>query len=260
MVNLEIVFLSFIQGIAEILPISSSVNLHFFSHVINIPSFSFSLKIALHAGSLITLLLFFHHEIVDIIKGFFTSKPLKNTHLMPLIAGTLPVVLIGYFARDFVKEFDSPKLMGVLSIAFGIMLFVVDKISCYKSRTDKDPIAITKAFVIGCFQSIAIFPGVSRLGICITASRMLNIERKKAIYFSLMLAIPSILGSLTLEIIEAYQKHNFAIFSNDSLFGIILTAVIGLIAITPCVKYMGNSGFGLLTLYRIAIGIIICLI
>ncbi len=256
--DLEIILLSFIQGISEILPISSSVNLHFFSHIFNITTFSFLLKIALHTGSLIALLIFFHKEIFDIFKGLFTEKSIKSTHLLPLFFGTIPVVIIGYFARDYVKEFDSPRIMGILSIIFGVILFAVDKLSCNKSRTDKNPISITKAFIIGCFQTIAIFPGVSRLGICITASRMLGSDRKKSIYFSLLLAIPSILGSLTLEFFECCQNHDFQVFSNNSLIGIIATASISLIAILPCIKYMENHGFGILVLYRIIIGIITC--
>lgn len=256
--DFNIILLSFIQGISEILPISSSINLHFFSHIFNINTFSFSLKIALHTGSLIALMIFFRREIFDIFSGIFGSKSIKNTHLLPLFFGTIPVVIIGYFARDYVKEFDSPKIMGILSILFGIILFLIDKLSYHKSRTDKNPISIAKAFIIGCFQTIAIFPGVSRLGICITASRMLGLDRKKSIYFSLFLAIPSILGSLTLELFECYQKHDFQIFSNDSLIGIISTAIISLLAMWYCIKYMENRGFGVLVLYRIVIGIITC--
>lgn len=256
--DFNILFLSLIQGVSEILPISSSVNLHFFSSIFSINNFSFSLKIALHAGSLLTLILFFRKEICDIFKGIFSSRKLSETHFFPLILGTIPVVIFGYFSRDFVKEFDSPKIMGVSSIFFGLILLVFDKLSCSKSRTDKNPVSLLKSFLIGCFQAIAIFPGVSRLGICITASRMFGLDRRKSIYFSLLLAIPSIGGSLVLELFDCYKKQSFVAFSNDSLIGIFLTSLIGLIAIYPCVKYMEKNGFFALTIYRIIIGLAIC--
>ena len=79
--DFNIILLSFIQGISEILPISSSVNLHFFSHIFNINTFSFSLKIALHTGSLIALMIFFRREIFDIFSGIFGSKSIKNAAL-----------------------------------------------------------------------------------------------------------------------------------------------------------------------------------
>lgn len=256
--TIDLLLLSVIQGVSEILPISSSVNLHFFSSLFHINDFSFSLKVALHAGSLLTLLVYFRKEIVDIFRGLFSKRVrLSDTHFFPLLFGTIPVVIFGFLARDFVKEFDSPKIMGICSILFGLLLLTFDKMASQKSRTDKTPVSIIKAFIIGCFQTIAIFPGVSRLGICLTASRMLGLDRKKAIKFSLLLAIPSICGSLTLELFECYKNNTFGTFANESLFGILLTSIIGLLAIWPCVKYMERHGFLALTIYRILIGIAI---
>ena len=259
--NSEILFLSVIQGVGEILPISSSVNLHFFSSILDLKSFSFSLKIALHAGSLLTLLVYFRSEIMHIFRGLFSKKVrLRDTYFAPLLFGTIPAVCLGYVARDFVKEFNAPVIMGLSSVFFGILLLIFDRMACVKTRTDKAPVSVARAFFIGCFQAIAIFPGVSRLGICVTASRMLSIDRKKALFFSLFLAIPSILGALTLEILESCKTDSSVLFSQDSLYGVALTMLIGLAIIGPCVKFMEKSGFLALTIYRIAVGIIICFI
>ncbi len=253
----DILSLSIIQGISEILPISSSVNLHFFSKILHISNFTFSLKVALHAGSLLTLLIYFRHEICDIFRGLFGKKHISETYLMALILGTLPVVIFGYLARDFVKEFDSPKIMGILSIIFGILLYVFDKFGGVSKSTQR-PVSLIKSFLIGCCQTIAIFPGVSRLGICITASRLLGITRKEAINFSLMLAIPSICGSLCLEILDCYKRAAF--FTSETINGIAITALVGLVVILPCIRLMERNGFGALALYRIIIGAAICML
>lgn len=252
--DFNVISLSVIQGISEILPISSSVNLHFFSQLFHINNFTFSLKIALHAGSLITLLIYFHKEICDILNGLFGKKSVRETYFIPLILGTMPVVVLGYFAHDFVKEFDSPKVMGMASIIFGILLYAFDKFAKV-SKADKKDISSIKAFFIGCCQAIAIFPGISRLGICITSSRMLGLARKKAIEFSLMLAIPSIFGSLILEIFLSHKS--FVIFSSKDMLGIALTALVGLLAILPCIRLMERKGFFALMLYRILMGLAI---
>lgn len=253
--DFDIISLSIIQGISEILPISSSVNLHFFSNLLHINSFTFALKVALHGGSLIALLIYFYREICDIFKGLLGKKALQDTYLMPLVLGTIPVVILGYFSHDFVKEFDSPKIMGILSIIFGILLYVFDKFS-YVAKVDRNGVSSVKAFFIGCCQAIAIFPGISRLGICITASRMLGLSRRKAIDFSLMLAIPSICGSLVLEILNNHARAEF--FTIKSVYGIIVTALISLIAILPCIRLMERKGFLHLMVYRILIGLAIC--
>jgi undecaprenyl-diphosphatase len=258
--DLSILFLSVIQGISEVLPISSSVNLHFFSALFNIHEFSFALKIALHVGSLAALLIYFHSDVIDIFRGLFTRRKISDTCLLQLVCGTIPVVILGFLARDFVKEFHSQKIMGVTCICFGILLVMFDKLSCMQPRLSRANIAgisLSKSFVIGVFQSIAIFPGVSRLGICITAARMLSLDRKHAIRFSLLLAIPSILGSLVLELYESYKISDFQCFQGAALSGMIATALISIIAIHPCVRYTEKRGFSLIAIYRILVGIAI---
>ncbi|MDR3031290.1 MAG: undecaprenyl-diphosphate phosphatase [Holosporales bacterium] len=257
--SFEILLLSIVQGIGEILPISSSVNLHLFSKLFHIQDFSFSLKIALHVGSLITLLIYSKKDVINIFKGLFSKKrTLFETYFFPLLLGTIPVTILGYFSRDFVKEFDSPKIMGTSSVLFGLTLFVFDKLSCAKNRVEKDNIQIWKACFIGCFQSLALFPGVSRLGICITASRMLNLDRRKAIRFSLLLAIPSILGSLSLETFECCKTNDFSLFSGNTAVSVMIVAITGLITIWPAIRFMEKKGFLAITIYRIVVGSILC--
>lgn len=254
--NFDILSYSLVQGISEILPVSSSANLYLFSKLLSAPEFLFSMKVALHAGSLITLLIYFREEITDIFRGIFGKKELSETYLLQLIVATIPVVIFGYFSRDFVKEFDSPRVMGLCCIIFGLALVLFDKLSS-KARPSKKPIALIKSLLIGVFQAISVIPGISRLGICITASRILGIDRKNSIHFSLLLAVPSICGSLTLEILECFKKSDFGVFTEKSMIGIGLTALIGLIAIFPCIRYMERKGFAALAIYRVIIGLVI---
>ena len=259
MMSIDTLYLSVVQGISEILPISSSVNLHFLSHIYHIGNFSFSIKVALHAGSLITLLVYYSKEILDMMCAIFGRKKIYDTYLIPLVLGTVPVVLFGYLARGFVKEFDSAKVMGIASIIFGILLYICDKFSISRKTHVKAGSCVVspiKSLMIGFCQAIAIFPGVSRLGICITSARMLGMPRPDAINFSLMLAIPSILGSLCLEIYNC--KHIAAFYSTATLSAIGITALVGLMAIVPCMRLMTRHGFGVLSIYRVIIGLLMC--
>jgi undecaprenyl-diphosphatase len=194
--------------------------------------------------------------------AIFTRKnKLSDTYFWHLIIGTLPVVILGFFALDFVKEFNSKTVIGVFCAFFGGALFLFDKLSRARmSSSDKKRISIFKAFVIGCFQAISILPGVSRLGICITSARFLQIDRKRSIAFSMLLAIPTICASTVLGVIDCYKHDNFSVFSLDALIGIVVTMVIGLIIIFPCVRYMEKNGFAYLVIYRILIGLLMILL
>jgi undecaprenyl-diphosphatase len=251
--------LGIIQGISEILPVSSSINLHVLSSICDIKELTLSLKIALHFGSLITLLVYFRSEIIDILKAIFGKKRLSETGFWQLVCGTIPVVIFGYLARDYVKEFDSSKIMGICSIIFGTLLFVFDKLSCKTTRSKQQPVSKVKSFAIGCFQAVSVIPGISRLGICITASRMMGLDRPNAIHFSLLLAIPSILGSIALESYKRYSDPEFSRLMYDAWPAIIVTVIAGLLAVIPCIKMMERHGFLAIAAYRIVMGIIVCL-
>jgi undecaprenyl-diphosphatase len=247
--DINVFIISFVQGIGELLPISSSVNMFIVQNFFHMDFFNFSFDIALHSGSLFALIFYFRREIADICKSLFIKKKsIGNTYLLQLIAGTIPVVILGYLSREYVKEFNSKSVMGCLCILFGILLLVFDRISISHKRAEI--VSITKAFVIGIFQAVAIFPGVSRLGVCITASRMLALNRQAAISFSLLLAIPSILGSLCLELF----KSGNIFLSEASMIGAFLTFIISAIVIIPCVKFMEKKGFFAIAIYRCIIG------
>lgn len=254
----DVLILGIVQGIAEILPISSSVNLYCVSKFLNLSNFTFGLKIALHVGSLIVLLFYFRKNIVDIFRAIFTTqKKVKDTYFLPLFFGTIPVVFLGSISENIVKNFNSLGIMAGSCIFFGILLALFDKISPVEKKIRKR-ISSSRAFIVGIFQAIAIFPGVSRLGICITSCRMFSMSRKDSIHFSLMLAIPSILGSFVLECYKSFSEGTLnEIISKDALWGIATTAVIGLLSINIVVRFMERRGFTGLVIYRILIGFFI---
>jgi undecaprenyl-diphosphatase len=243
--------ISFIQGVGELLPVSSSVNMFLAQKLLRLDCFNFHLKIALHVGSLFALLFYFRKNISDIIVAIFTSKKkIKETYLLHLFIGTVPVMVLGYLSMDFIAEFNNHTIMGISCIFFGLLLYFIDKFSIEAKKNDKKKeVSIYQAFFVGLFQTIAIFPGVSRLGICITACRMMSFNRTTAIFFSIFLAIPSILGSLCIELLHAQN-----VFSKGYTMGMLATAAISVVVMYPCVKFMEKKGFLAIAIYRCIIG------
>lgn len=251
---LEIIVLSIVQGIGEFLPISSSTNITLISRLLYFNDLSFSLKIALHCGSLLALLIYFRKVIYKIILGIFTNKvKLSNTAFYLMLLSTIPVIINGFIFNNFIRNFDIPLITGIIIIIFGIILYIVDKYNIGINCKNK----ILQYIIIGFFQSIAIFSGVSRSGICITGCRFLNIERSQSIKISLLLAIPSISGSLVLELINMYKNNTLNTLNINTLFAVLLTGLIGIISIKPCIKYMERNGFYALMWYRIIIGLVL---
>ena len=246
------IIVSIVQGICEIIPVSSSACMAVAQHMLHIPDITLTGKVALHAGSLIAIMIFFCKEIKEIVVTTFKSpKKLKNTYFLPLCIGTVPLVIATLCSYNYVKHFNNYKITGYICIIFGLFLFFADKFFPVKKQSNQQ-ISISKSVIVGIFQAISIISGVSRLGICITACRMMSFNRKQAVLFSLMLAMPSIFGSLCF-------MFTPEIFSLAMLRWIAIVAFVSLIVIKPLTLYMERYGFFGILICRIIIGIILIL-
>ena len=255
---LQTFVLGIIQGVGEFLPISSSANLAVVSKLFNFTECSFETKIALHVGSLLALVFYFRQTLWKILLGIFTNKvKLHQTAFYTMVIATIPVVIIGGILHHFIKNFESNVLTGIFLIIFGIILWLSDTISTTRLTQRCTKSTCVRDCLIGICQSMAILPGVSRLGICTTACRLFNMNRKQAITTSLLLAIPSIAGSLCIESYTLAQDETIHLFNNYNMLGMLISALVGIIVLPVCVKYMENRGFFGIMCYRILLGLVV---
>ena len=158
----EILILSIVQGVTEFLPISSSSHLIVFSRFLEFENQSLYLDVSLHIGSFLAIITYFNKDIYNFIEN-------KKIFINILIA-SIPLILIGYFLvkTNLVNELRNIKIIGWMTIIFGILLFVSDKFKLKKSL--KNDLSIKSALFIGAFQIFSLIPGVSRSGVAISAA------------------------------------------------------------------------------------------
>ena len=166
---LEASILALIQGFSEFIPVSSSAHLILVSKISSFNLGSLQLDICLHLGSLIAILFYFRKDIINL----FQNRPL----VVLLILGSVPLVLIGFIFHlsGFVHNFRSLEVISWTTFIFALVLYFADKQKIEKNL--KNDLTIKNVLIIGFFQVLAIIPGVSRAGITITASRLLNFNR-----------------------------------------------------------------------------------
>lgn len=233
---IQAIILAIIQGITEWLPISSSGHLviaqHFFSLNENV-----SYDIMLHFASLIAIVLVFRKDIFQ----YF----IKNLGL--LIIGTLPIVIVGFFIKDYIDSiFSNIILVGFMLIFTGILLYFSDKILI---KTKLNP---KSSLTIGIFQAIAIMPGVSRSGSTISSALMMGIKKEEAVKFAFMLAIPAIFGAMILNIKEVSTA-----IESSMIIGFFLTIIISYFCLTWLIKLINKNKFKYFSYYCFLIGLII---
>ena len=184
---IEVIILSFIQGVSEFLPVSSSAHLILVSSLYEFKSNSLLIDISLHLGSLSAIIYFFKEALLDVK---------NNKKLLSLIVlGSVPLVIVGYilYSTNFIYALRDIKVIAWTTFAFAIILYIADK-----NRFDKKistNLNIQTIFFIGLFQILSLVPGVSRAGITITAARILQFNRVDSSKMSFLLSIPALSGA-----------------------------------------------------------------
>ena len=261
---LFLVLFCIVQGFSEFLPISSQGHLLVFNNFFNVTNFSglsiLELNIISHLGSLLAVVIYYNHFILDTIKGlriFFRPDLNKNLSLsFKLIISTIPIIIIGYF---FGKTFDYDNdflllIIGFSSIVFGIILFILDKF-CLLIRNEES-MNYKIALFTGFIQCFALIPGVSRAGANMVALRCIGFNRSFTVKYSNLLSIPVIFGAAVYLLYD--QNNNLFIngaFNLTAISVFFLSFLFSIIFIHFLISWVRRSSLLIFILYRIIFGI-----
>ncbi len=244
------ILLGIVQGVTEFLPISSSGHLVVFSTLFKENNFSTNEIAFLHLGTVLSILFFYYKDLINLMKK--KSSLLKIIKL--LIVGIIPAAFVG-LVLPISQLIDESKyillITGFAYIAFSVIMYYSEKIS--EGETTIENISLNQAFKIGLAQSFALLPGVSRSGITLITAMFLKIKKIDAIFFSLLLGIPTIFGAWFITLLQSSEGINNNLFV-PTLFAFIA----GTIAIKILVKFTINSKLKIFSYYCFTIGIVSC--
>lgn len=261
---LQAFILGMVQGLGEFLPISSSAHLILTPWLFGWPDQGLAFDVALHWGTLLAVVTYFHKDIWHLIKGFLHSlfsstRDLQNNTYQKLawliILATIPAAIIGkIFEQQVQTAFRNPVLIAITLSVVGLVLFLADKYS-QKIKTLAQA-KVGNALVIGLAQAIAIVPGISRSGATITAGLLQGFTREDAARFSFLMSIPIIFGAGVLKLPEISQIQNHA----QLAVGFVSSAVFGFLAIKFMLKYLANRSYAIFAWYRFTLALLIILV
>ena len=270
MSELQALILGVVQGLTEFLPISSS------GHLILVPwlldfhylqtheDFNKTFDVALHAGTLMAVLVYFRTEIVELIRAAFSSIRKRSItepseKLAWLIAlATIPAAAIGAIWADKIEEdLGEPWQIAILLVVFAILLWLADRLP---QRRQMDQLSWGAALAVGFAQAVALAPGTSRSGITITAGRFLGLTRDAAARFSFLLLAPVTLGAVLFKGAEVARDGLPPGSVGPVLVGIASAAVSGFIAIWALLRYVRTHGYGVFVIYRLVAAAVIVLL
>lgn len=265
---LAAIVLGLIQGLTEFIPVSSSGHLLFVERLLGWDTGKLTFDVALHWGTLVALLVFFRRDWVSILRSFAVHVVKRTPYgkdgdaeaggrlLVPIIVGSIPVAFVGAKYDKVIEAMRDrpwmlPAVAGALAIV-GIVMLLAERIG--KRQREMGSMNYIDYVVIGLAQALALFPGVSRSGITISAGLFRNLDRAAAARFSFLLSTPAILGAGLLKLKDvSLAPGDWAVFA----VGFVTAAVSGFFAIRFLMSYLQRRSLAVFAIYRFAFAAVI---
>lgn len=243
---IEVIIQGVAQGLTEFLPISSSGHIAIIDYMTSQSSDILHTSVVLHAGTLVSLIIFFWNEIKLKVAGLVSWKRESHVFTINIIVATVPIVFVafsltGQIDGSYTSDNIVSNILPYTYLLMGIVLFSTRFLPLKGIDNRMGP---ALALLIGCVQIFAILPGISRAGITISASLMLGLPRKDAAEFSFMIGIPALLGAIVLDLFE--NGLNISIID---CIGFFVSMIVGYISIYLVFHLLSKSRFWYFSFY-----------
>ncbi|AJK45835.1 undecaprenyl-diphosphate phosphatase [Burkholderia plantarii] len=244
-----LVFLSVLQGVTELFPVSSLghtllvpalIGMHIDKHAPQLLPF----LVALHLGTALALLWYFRTRWCALVRGFFASfagRPNDDAHMMwALIIGTIPAGLVGLVLEKRIEHvFHDLRIVAAALMVNGVLLWWGDRLQRSRQHRAPEKLTFGQAFFVGLAQIGALIPGFSRSGLTMIAGNAAGLTTEKAAEFSFLLGTPIILAAGVLELPKLFHAPNQLA---DAALGGVLTAIAAYLSIRFLMRYFEGRG------------------
>jgi len=251
MTNFDSIILAIVEGLTEFLPISSTGHMIMASNVLKISGeFVNTFEIAIQIGAILAIVLLYAKRFLQSFTIYFK-----------LGIAFLPTGIVGILAYKTIKMYlFNPYVVGVALVIGGIVLVMIDKkVVARESKTlDLESISYKNSFLIGLIQCISMIPGVSRAAATIIGGVFNGLDKKQAMEFSFLLAVPTMFAATGYELIKTpitFSSEEYKLLA----IGLIVAFVTAWFAVKVFIKLVENYGFKYFGYYRIAIGLLFLL-
>lgn len=262
---LQYIFLGVVQGFTEPIPISSSGHLVIFKNLIKLDTLNdINFEIIVNFGSFIAICFLYRKEIIKIITDFFSYIRTKKAtykenynYAWLIVIGTIPAGLFGFIFKDKIDMLsNNVKLVGIALLITSVALFLIKNL---KGKKEKNDITIKDSIIIGLFQVIALFPGISRSGATVVGAMNQNLKRKTAVDYSFMLYLPISFATMILGVKDLLEIPNLESLILPYFLGMIASTIITYFSAKWFINIMKKGKLIYFSIYCFIVGILVIL-
>lgn len=249
--------LGVVEGLTEFLPVSSTGHMIIVGHLLGFEGDTAeTFEVVIQLGSILAVVVMFWRRLFGLIGIHFGRPPVHEglgtgrLSLVHVLLAMVPAVVLGLVLHDTIKSLFNPINVMYALIVGGVLLIAAELFKPKEPRTiGVDDMTYRQAFLIGCFQCLALWPGFSRSGSTIAGGMLLGISRYAAAEFSFLLAVPMMMGATALDI---YKSMGFLTAGDIPMFavGFVMAFIVALIAIKTFLHVIKRITFIPFAIYR----------
>ncbi|MGP3592676.1 undecaprenyl-diphosphate phosphatase [Vagococcus sp. WN89Y] len=248
--------LGVVEGLTEFLPVSSTGHMIIVGHLLGFEGKTAeTFEVVIQLGSILAVVVMFWRRLFGLIGIHFGHPPHEGMgkgrlSLGHILLAMIPAVVLGLVFHDTIKSLFNPVNVMYALVVGGLLLIAAEVLKPKEPRAaGLDDITYRQAFMIGCFQCLALWPGFSRSGATISGGMLMGVSRYAASEFSFLLAVPMMMGATALDL---YKSIGFLTTGDIPMFavGFVTAFIVALIAIKTFLQLIKRISFIPFAIYR----------
>lgn len=257
----QAILLGIIEGLTEFLPISSTGHLLLAQNMIGYKDTAEIFTVVVQIGALMAVLWHYRLDLWQKIAGLIKRDNKVMKFWVVWITATIPATIVGLLISGKLTNFSSLLVIAIALIIGGIIILLIEtyyKVKPSKSEPQFNKISIKQALAVGCYQILALLPGVSRSGATIMGGMLSGFDRLTATTFSFYMSMPILLMASLYKLVQGYNDMDTISGGRVALLvGVLASFVSSLIVISWLLKYIAKHNFKVFAFYRIGLGLLI---
>jgi undecaprenyl-diphosphatase len=253
------IILGIVEGVTEFIPVSSTGHLILATELLGFDAEKWSaFNVIIQLGAILAIVVLYWRTFWAVLEGLFKGQPMSWRFVRNILIAFLPSAILGFLLIKYIEQLlGDPKVVAVMFILGGIAILAIERLVKKSDVVGVAELPASRALGIGLVQCLAMIPGVSRSGATIMGALSLGVERRTAAEFSFFLAVPTMLGATTLELLK--HRHEMLAGAHGVGFGavavgFVISFVVALVVVRGFVHYISRHGFAPFAWYRIVAG------
>lgn len=257
--TLTAILLGIVEGLTEFVPVSSTGHLILASELFGYDAAQWSMfNVVIQLGAILAVVVQYWKTFWEAGIGMLKLEAQGLRFARNILLAFVPSAVLGLLLKDQIDVMlGTPEIVGWALVVGGIAILAIEKTARPGPDTGVADLPLKTVVGIGFAQCLAMIPGVSRSGATIMGALAMGVGRKTAAEFSFFLAVPTMIGASTLELIDnGTQLGSGGVGWTEIAIGFAVSFVVALAVIRAFVAYVSRHGFAPFAWYRIVVGIL----